>query len=251
MATHTHSEMDGYAATLDSQVREVWPNNYANNLSDFLNDSGVSRLLDCAGGTGFPAIELKEAGWDITYSDGSADMMNFFKEKVAEKDLLIPSYLSLWQDLPEVVPNTFDAVLCRGNSLLGVCAYNGETMPSRPQILATMIEALKGMFNKVADGGFLYIDIPIPSRSKPAEPYVFNSQKYIATTIIYDPVTQIRTTEDVKTNPDDGSEQITYHFVYPLDPEELIDMLLQVGFQKIEKSSLEEAFYIDAYVAFK
>lgn len=244
------SKIKGFAATWDEQLREKWPENYPKELAKLLKQQEVNNILDCSGGTGYPIIELKQLGWDVTYSDGNPEMFDFFAKKIAEKGLDIPSYLSLWHQLPENVPNTYDAVLCRGNSLLGVHAHTGDVLPSRDIVKKEMIRALQAMFNKITKGGVLYVDIPAPEYSKPLVPY-HDSFQNVMTTVSYDPVAKIRTTHDVKKDPKTSVETITVHCVYPLDPEELISMLLHVGFQKIEKSPIKEAHYIDAYLAFK
>ncbi|RVU84316.1 class I SAM-dependent methyltransferase [Leucothrix sargassi] len=244
------SIMDDYAQTLDLQVRGLWPKGFAERLSDLLQSYKISNILDCSGGTGFPVIELKTYGWEITYSDGSSEMFEFFNEKASEHGLEIPSYLSLWQDMDSKVPGTYDAVLCRGNSLLGISSYNKEKVLSRDFTLNVIQTALNQMFHKVKEGGLLYIDLPKPEQARPEKPYQCEITPNIATTISYDPITKLRTTKDVRTD-SNGEQTITYHTAYPIYAEELLEMLRIAGFERIESSPIEEAFYIDAYVAFK
>lgn len=249
------SSMQEFANIWDMQARDLWGEHYAQALADLLESHDVKTILDCAGGTGFPAIEFKQQGLNISYSDGSPDMLAFFNAKRREEKLTIPSYLSSWQQLPLKVPYTYDAVLCRGNSLLFMGAYTDAAPVSRESALAMMHEALKGMFSKVSDDGLLFIDIPKPDKAKPEKPYLStftdNLTVKTKTTVSYDPKTQLRTTTNLITNLLSGTETINTAHTYPIDEKEFIQMLLSIGFQGLEKSPIKEAFFMDAYMAFK
>lgn len=251
----TQHDMQEFAKVWDYQARDIWPENYAIDLADLLKSHDVKLILDCAGGTGFPAIEFKQQGLNISYSDGSPEMLAFFNTKRFEEKLTIPTYLSRWNELPQRVPYTYDAVLCRGNSLLFLGAYTREAPVSRESVLVAMREALEGMFSKVSDGGFLYIDIPKPERARPEAPYNTTATDSLTfkvkNTVSYDPDTGLRTTSDVITNLLSNTETNTTTHTYPITEEELFEMLRSVGFERIEKSPVKEAFFIDAYLAFK
>ena len=244
-----------FANIWDLQTRDLWGKHYAQALADLLESHDVKTILDCAGGTGFPAIEFKRQGLNISYSDGSPDMLAFFNAKRVEEKLTIPSYLSTWQQLSQRVPYTYDAVLCRGNSLLFVGAYTDEAPIGRASSLAMVHEALHGIFSKVSDDGLLYFDLPKPDKAKPEKPYhsTFTDSLTvkIKTTVSYDPDTQLRTTTNLITNLLSGAETTSTAQTYPFDERELFEMLLSVGFQGVEKSPIKEAFFMDAYMAFK
>ena len=249
------NSMQEFANIWDIQARDLWGENYAQALADLLESQDVVTILDCAGGTGFPALEFKRQNLNISYSDGSPEMLAFFNPKRFAENLTIPTYLSTWQQLPARVPYTYDAVLCRGNSLLSVSRCTDEAPVSRKFALTAMHEALRGMFSKVSDDGFLYIDIPKPDKAKPETPYTYTSTDNLTvktkTTVSYDPETQLRTTSHRITNLLSNEEATSAAQVYPLDEKEFIGMLLDVGFQRLEKSPIKEAFFVDAFMAFK
>ena len=247
--------MQDFASIWDYQARDMWGKDYAQALADLLKTYDTTMILDCAGGTGFPAIEFKQQGLSISYSDGSQDMLTLFNEKRFEKKLTIPTYLSSWQALPDRVPYSYDAVLCRGNSLLFMGAYLVEDPQSHETVLANMELALKGMFSKVADDGLLYIDIPKLKHAKPETPYTFTGTDSLTfkvkTTVSYDPKTQLRTTKDCITHLLSGTESNIVAHNYAIEEHELFDLLAKVGFKRVEKSPIKEAFFINAYMAFK
>ena len=249
------SGMQEFANFWDYQARDIWGEDYPQALADLLKSHDVEMILDCAGGTGFPAIEFKQLGLNISYSDGSPEMLAFFNAKRFDAKLTIPTYLSSWQQLPQRVPYTYDAVLCRGNSLVFVGAYMDDAPLSRESALDMMREAIQGMFSKVADSGFLYIDLPKPEKAKPEQPYTHTGTDSLTfkvkTTVSYNPDTQLRTTSDLITNLLSNSETTIVAHTYPINEEELFEILLSAGFQRVEKSPLKEAFFIDAYMAFK
>jgi hypothetical protein len=251
----TQDSMQAFATFWDYQARDIWGADYAQALADLLKSYDADMILDCAGGTGFPAIEFKQQGLNISYSDGSPEMLAFFNAKRFEEKLTIPTYLSSWQELPKRVPYAYDAVLCRGNSLLYLGAYTDDAPQSRKSALSMMQEAIEGMFSKVSDDGFLYIDMPKPEKSKPEEPYTVTGTDSLTfkvkATVSYDPETQVRKTSDVITNLLNNTETTTIAHTYPLDEKELFAMLLNAGFQRVEKSPIKEASFINAYLAFK
>ena len=63
-------------------IKFMWGEDYVNGLSSFLKKHNAQSILDCAGGNGFPSIELNKLGFDVTYSDGSKLMFDFFAQKL-------------------------------------------------------------------------------------------------------------------------------------------------------------------------
>ncbi|WP_022953272.1 class I SAM-dependent methyltransferase [Leucothrix mucor] len=250
-----HNSMQAFAEIWDVQTRELWDENYAQALADLFNFYSIKTILDCAGGTGFPTLEFKRQGLNVSYSDGSPEMLAFFNAKRFAEKLTIPTYLSSWQTLPERVPYTYDAVLCRGNSLMDLAVYSDEAPISRASFLSAMSESLAGMFSKVAEDGLLYIDIPKPEKVMPAKPSINSDTDSMTfkskTTVAYDPETQISTTTELTTNLLRNTQSTSVAKAYAIDEEELIELLLTVGFERVEKSPLKEASFIDAYMAFK
>src|SRR3989344_4664078 len=104
-------------------VQFMWDEKNILGLEQFLKSQNVKTVLDCSGGVGFPAIALKKRGWKITYSDGSKEMVDFFDKKLQEEKIKIPHYFLNWLELSKKLERKFDAVLCRGNSLVYVDSW--------------------------------------------------------------------------------------------------------------------------------
>ncbi len=134
-----------------------WDETYLEGLERFLRSYQVESVLDCAGGIGFPVLELKKRGWDVSYADGSAAMVRRFLEKQVVEKVVIPSYSSDWRELSQKVPGTFDALLCRGNSLVYMDSW-GVGPVLTPGLWEIQI-ALGEFFKKLKPGGVLYLDI--------------------------------------------------------------------------------------------
>ena len=106
---------------------------------------GVRTVLDCACGTGVHVAMLAQQGYEVTGSDASDAMLAEARRKLAALNINTPLYQAQWSELPQVVPGTFDAVICIGNSL----ALAGLD----DQVQA----ALGGMLEMVRPGGVLLV----------------------------------------------------------------------------------------------
>ncbi|PWQ97881.1 class I SAM-dependent methyltransferase [Leucothrix arctica] len=214
----------------------------------------MKTILDCAGGTGYPSIELKQLGWDITYSDGSSAMLDIFTEKLEASKLDMPKYFSRWEDLSQKVPNTYDALMCAGNSFIGINSYESDFAIADEVVKTNMLSAVSEFYNKLNTGGVLYIDLCKADRAAPEKPYsesITDDNAHIFRTISYDSVTNIRTNLTTTTLLSDGSATDTITKVVPLFAEELINLLLEVGFSRVERSTVADADYVDSFFAFK
>lgn len=135
----------------------MWDESYVSGLDTFLREHGIRTILDVAGGTGFPSIDLKKRGWDVCYADGSPEMVDLFRKKVEARSLQIPTCNSNWSELEKKIPSKFDVVLCRGNSLVYVDSWDG----GQPTVTAEqdIRNALTQFYMRVNDGGLIYVDI--------------------------------------------------------------------------------------------
>lgn len=113
---------------------------------DLLRDSGARRVLDAATGTGFHAIALAEAGFDVMAVDGAPTMTAKARENLAERGLDVPCRTADWRRLDQVVAGPFDAIVCLGNSF-------GHLFD--PADLAATLAQFR---DALAPGGLLVID---------------------------------------------------------------------------------------------
>jgi len=113
-----------------------------------LKASGVETVADVACGTGFHSINLTKEGFQVTASDGSANMIGKTKENaeahgVELHDVVHANWLELHKKLGE---NSFDAVLCLGNSFTHLFEHEARR------------DALEAMYKVVKPGGMVIID---------------------------------------------------------------------------------------------
>ena len=111
-------------------------------------DKNQIRILDCACGTGNPSLALTKGGFKVICSDGSAEMLKLAKHNSRRMNvpLQIVSRPVLWEQLTEYFgQDTFDVVLCTGNSL---CHVPPDAVK----------ESIKQMAGLLAKDGLLIID---------------------------------------------------------------------------------------------
>lgn len=232
----------------DATVPLLWSENYVESLSKLLQHYNIESILDCSGGSGYPVLDLKKMGWDVSYSDGTKEMVSLFEDK--KGDLDIPYYFSKWENLTNILPKTYDSVLCRGNSFITLSSYE-NSKPDFSVIKSKMQLSISEMFRALNENGVLYIDIPNDKHSKPetsySSPFMDEKGNKGVTIIEYDKLTNTRRST-YQLN--DGQ---IYYIVetYPLENRDLIKMLNKSGFKKIRKSPLNEPDYLNAYLAFK
>ena len=108
--------------------------------------SRTSVVLDASCGTGVNAAALARRGYRVWASDGSSAMATVAAARFRSEQLEIPLARCMWADLPAVVGERFDVVLCIGNSLVHAAGRDA------------MIEALTGLREMVRPGGHVVVD---------------------------------------------------------------------------------------------
>ncbi len=83
---------------------------------DLLRSHGKQRVLDVAAGTGFHAVRLMQAGFDVVSADGSAEMLAKAFENARTRGLILKTALADWRWLNRDINGKFDAIVCLGNS---------------------------------------------------------------------------------------------------------------------------------------
>jgi SAM-dependent methyltransferase len=106
----------------------------------------ASLVLDAACGTGVNAAALARRGYRVWAADGSSAMAAVAAARFRSEQLEIPLVVSLWADLPAVVSERFDVVLCIGNSLVHAAGREA------------MIGALTGLREMARPGGHVVVD---------------------------------------------------------------------------------------------
>uniref|UniRef100_A0A6P7GW23 Glycine N-methyltransferase n=1 Tax=Diabrotica virgifera virgifera TaxID=50390 RepID=A0A6P7GW23_DIAVI len=166
LGTASEGIRDQYA---DGKAAKVWEvfigdknsrtQNYKNFLVGLLKRKGCKRILDVACGTGIDSIMLLEEGFEVVSVDASDKMLKYAlksrwnrrKEPAFDKWVIEEAnWVSLYDDIEDLVGNGFDAVICLGNSFAHLLDNYGD---QREQMRALM------NFEKcVKPGGLLLID---------------------------------------------------------------------------------------------
>lgn len=240
----------------DITTTYMWDQRYVEGLDLFLKSKKVKKVLDAAGGTGFPCLELRRKGWDITYSDGSRIMMGHFKKRMEGSGQQIPQHHSNWLDLSGNVPGRFDAVLCRGNSLIYVDSWDESGIKADTK--EKIRKALQEFYKTLNDGGLLYVDITnkrefdqqdYPITEELGERTIGGKSTKLTWELNHDYERRIRTCRSVLSR--DGQEYVHTYHSYLLRHEELVDMLREVGFRKVEEANIDGENSYSVFVAYK
>ena len=150
----------------DISIEFLYDERYLQGLIHFFNERAVKTILDCSCGGGYPAIDLAKSGFDVTCTDGSAAMIKKFRENQKKSGLAIPSQTLDWGELSSI-GKEFDAVLCRGNSLIYVDSWeSGNSLNDIESVLSKIRAALTQMFAVTSKTGLLYVDFLLKKNTK-------------------------------------------------------------------------------------
>ncbi|KAL1506591.1 hypothetical protein ABEB36_005922 [Hypothenemus hampei] len=157
---------DQYA---DGKAAKVWEvfigdknsrtQNYKNFLFGILKRKGCKRILDVACGTGIDSIMLVEEGFEVVSVDASDKMLKYAlqarwarrKDPAFDKWVIEEAnWLTLYDDIEDLVGDGFDAVICLGNSFAHLLDNFGDQREQK--------QALRNFEKCVKPGGFLLID---------------------------------------------------------------------------------------------
>ncbi|KAJ8678558.1 hypothetical protein QAD02_014345 [Eretmocerus hayati] len=157
---------DQYA---DGKAANVWQayivdtkqrkQNYKDFLVGLLRRNGCKRILDVACGTGVDSVMLLEEGFQVVSIDASDKMLKYAlktrwqrrKEKPFD-DWIIEeaNWLTLQDDIRDLIGDGFDCVMCLGNSFAHVLDSYGDQREQR--------RAIANFEQCVKPGGLLLID---------------------------------------------------------------------------------------------
>ncbi|QDV65725.1 glycine/sarcosine N-methyltransferase [Crateriforma conspicua] len=185
-----------------------------------LRKRGVRKVLDVATGTGFHSVRLIEAGFEVVSADGSPYMLAKAFENGRRRGHVLRTIQADWRWLNRDVTGRFDAVICLGNSFTHLFSDR-----DRRKALAEFYSALKhdGVlvidqrnYDSILDHGFdskhqyYYCGDQVSARPE-------HMDEGLARFCYQFP---------------DGS---TYHLnMFPLRKQYTIDLMRQVGFQRVD-----------------
>lgn len=123
-------------------------------IAEWLGAPAGLDVLDCACGSGFPALDLYRLGYHMRCTDGSAFMLDRFRHKArAEGIPLVPRRVR-WEKLGALYPAAFDVVLCRGCSLIYAGTWDTDAAPD----WLSFVISVENFAQCLRPGGRLYVD---------------------------------------------------------------------------------------------
>jgi SAM-dependent methyltransferase len=123
-------------------------------LTEWLGPPDGLQVLDCACGSGFPALDLYRLGYNLTCTDASPLMLKRFRRKAQLAGISLNPQRISWEELHAIYPARFDAVLCRGCSLIYAGTWDSD---SDPDWLALEC-SVRSLVHCLRPGGRLYVD---------------------------------------------------------------------------------------------
>lgn len=227
---------------------------YIQSLYDLFKRHSMKTVLDCGGGTGFPSIELKKKGIDISYCDNNELMYNNFQSKLKKLEIDMPHYFSDWLDLSKKIPKKFDVLICRGNSLIYVDSWNQDKKELNK---AHIKKTLQEFFKVTASGGFLYVDLPnkkefdqkYPLLEEFGEKIIDGKKVKLTWQLNHDYERKLRACKITIFINNEKHEFLNYSYL--LRHEELIKFLKESGFKKVEPILLKGETYYASFLAWK
>ena len=227
-AEYIHSFVEKWDELIDWEQR-------AEGEGDFfikrLQERGASRVLDVATGTGFHSVRLLKAGFDVVSADGSPAMLCQAFENARRRGLVLRTVQADWRFLNRDIHETFDAVICLGNSFTHLFKERDRR------------KALAEFYAVLNHDGFLILDqrnydAILDSGSRCKQEFY-----YCGDDIVVEP-------EHV----DDGLARFAYRFkdgstfhlnMFPLRRDYSRRLLKEVGFQRVETFGDFQAEYDD------
>jgi sarcosine/dimethylglycine N-methyltransferase len=196
-----------------------------------LNSHGVRSVLDIACGTGYHTVTLDLNGFEVTGSDGSANMVKKAKENAARSGLKDARLVEAqWTSLSAAFPNwRFDAIVWLGNAFTNL--FND----------AERRKALGEIYGLLKDGGVAVIDHRNYDTMLDKGFSSKHQSYYLGETVDVRPETISEESVRLQYSYSDGS--VHHLTVCPIRQEHLTGLLRESGFQRVERFGDFEAGY--------
>ena len=180
-------------------------------------------VLDIACGTGYHTVNLGLSGFDVTGSDGSANMIEKAKENARQSGLentrlLVANWTSLTSSFPD---EKFDAIVCLGNAFTHL--FNDEER----------FKALGEIYGLLNVGGMVVIDHRNYDTMLDKGFTNKHLYYYLGETVDARPETVTEEAVRLQYSYSDGS--VHHLTVCPVRQEHLTYLLRETGFQAVER----------------
>jgi SAM-dependent methyltransferase len=125
-----------------------------NGIAEWLGPPDGQQILDCACGSGFPALDLHRLGYRLTCTDGSSFMLERFRRNAEAAGIALQPQEARWEELDALYAASFDVVLCRGCSLIYAGTFESDAEPD----WSALESSVRSLVRCLRPGGRLYVD---------------------------------------------------------------------------------------------
>jgi SAM-dependent methyltransferase len=214
-------------------------------VAEWLGSPDGLKVLDCACGSGFPALDLHQRGYDVRCTDASAPMLERFKHNARAAGVELEPVRARWQELDSLYDGDFDAVMCRGCSFLYAGTFDDDVDPDRSALDAS----LANFFRALRPGGRVYIDAPWEENLGEERPawdvhpsrMIDGHRIELRERISADPGARIRRWE-VELSIDDAPFSLVRRSHY-MKHAELLELLRRAGFEDVKRVDVSGEHY--------
>jgi SAM-dependent methyltransferase len=222
----------------------------ADDVQELLTEHSAGTVLDCAAGTGLPALDLRHRGVKIDCSDGDPEMVAQFQRNAKCLGVDDQCEVRCWSQIP-TLDKRYDYVLCRGNSLVYAATWGGGSEVAPTAILRRHLASFR---SALLPGGVLQVDVPRRLGLAPCDGAVENSPITRPWELEYEgPLRRIAVVEEVVEEPfsrrwrveveitPEGGAPVRVSFERHssrLTVDDLVPLLAQAGFVGIEQRTL-------------
>lgn len=241
----------------DGEYKSSYVEWLTENLLSFGDHS--QRILDTAAGVGFPSLDLVKSGFvNVTCADADADLL---RTLIAASQQTVNQPLAIrcmWQQLPNIIQNEFDTVLCLDASIAFMDSWGTAQMVEGPEEICHRVrEVLRNFHQLTAPGGRFLVGLQKNNNRSNTDRYVMEVGKSTigglpATAtwdMRYDWDARRKTWNNIVAY--NGKDHRQTRHSYLFDKAELADFLVEVGFSKAVEIPTPEHFYEDVVVAFR
>jgi hypothetical protein len=133
---------------------------YSQALDSIIRDKNLE-ILDTAGGTGFPTMDLYNLGYkNISVTDGDEVLAGELQKQFEAKGISIKAIPTLWQELGQKVSKKFDIVLNADNAFVYMDGWTGgKTVEGKDAVLARLKIGLENFYEVTKSGGLTIVGL--------------------------------------------------------------------------------------------
>lgn len=139
---------------------EEYRTTYSEALDFVLRNKDIS-ILDTAGGTGFPTLDLYDRGYrNISVTDGDEHLSTALQERFNSLQLKANVIQSRWHELSAKIDKQFDAVINVDNSLVYMDGWlGGDMAEGKEGATARLRLALENFYAATKEGGLTVVGL--------------------------------------------------------------------------------------------